>query len=261
MVPAWLTDTVTRDLDRALHYTLLWGLEALELRTVGGAAERVPFVNEAKLRRRLAEHELPVAAIVPGLFEGPASDRAAWMNEVAALEETLAFCARIGCTRVVTSAFSDEGHAPALAAEALRRAGEAAARRGITLAVLNEAGMAHPTAAAVAELLDAVGHPAVQAAWHPAEALRAGEPAETGLAALGTRIALVRCSDRDRPGDAGQPVEVGDGAVGWPAVLRRLHEQGYDGPVSLEVHREPRPRTGLRDATRLIQYLRAARRP
>ena len=64
MLTAWLTDTVTSDLDRALHYTLLWGLEGVELRTVGGAEDRVPFVNEAKLKRRLSEHELPVVAIV-----------------------------------------------------------------------------------------------------------------------------------------------------------------------------------------------------
>ena len=53
MTPIWLTDTVTGDLDRALHYTSLWGLEGVELRTVGGPEDRVPFVNEAKLRRRL----------------------------------------------------------------------------------------------------------------------------------------------------------------------------------------------------------------
>ena len=140
MLPALLTDTVTSDLDRALHYTLLWGLEAVELRTVGGAGDRVPFVNEAKLKRRLAEAEMPVAAVVPGMFEGPAGARAAWLNELAAFDETLHFCDRIGCRRVVVSAFAAEEPSPEAAADALTRAGRAAARHGIEVAVLNEAG-------------------------------------------------------------------------------------------------------------------------
>ncbi|MEM8558873.1 MAG: sugar phosphate isomerase/epimerase, partial [Bacteroidota bacterium] len=70
MTPILLTDTVTTDLDRALHYALLWGHEGLAIRTLGRHGERVPYVNEAKLKRRLDEHELPLVAVEPGLFEG-----------------------------------------------------------------------------------------------------------------------------------------------------------------------------------------------
>lgn len=256
MLPAWLTDTVTSDLDRALHYALLWGVEGLELQTVGSAHDRVPFVNEEKLRRRLEEHELPVVAVVPGLFEGAATDRAGWMNEVVASDETFRFCRRIGCPRVVTSAFAAEASEAAAAADALRRLGERAARHGIDVAVLNEADGAHPTGRALASLLEAVDHPNVHAAWSPAAALQAGEDPAEGLAALAGRVALVRCAD-GRPSDEGwtwQPL--GEGAVDWPMQVRLLREQGFDGPLSLEVHFEPRPKQGLRDATTLIRWTR-----
>src|SRR5690606_13981037 len=119
MPPVWLTDTVTPDLDRALHYTLLWGLEGVVLRAVGIHDDREPHVNEAKLQRRLAEHDVPAVAVDPGLFEGPAGDRGAWMNDLALLPDVLAFCRRIGCGTVLVGALSgDEG----LAVEALRRA-------------------------------------------------------------------------------------------------------------------------------------------
>lgn len=254
MLPAWLTDTVTSDLDRALHYTLLWGLEAVELRTVGRAHDRVPFVNEAKLVRRLAEHELGVAAVVPGLFEGRVVERAAWLNELAALGETLRFCRRVGCSRVVVSAFTEA--TPEAAAEPLRRAGEAAAQAGVTLAVLNEQGAAHATGAALAALLEAVDHAHVQAAWHPAEALAAGEDPARGLAALAGRVALVRCRDgRPQPGGwADAPL--GEGAVGWADQLRRLAADGFEGPLSLELTGEARPRRGLHDATTLVHLVR-----
>ncbi len=260
MLPAWLTDTVTSDLDRALRYTLLWGLEGVELRTVGRASDRVPFVNEEKLRRRLAEHEMPVVAVVPGLFEGPASHRATWLDDVAQLDETLGFCRRLGCPRVVVSAFEADDDAPGdTAADALRRAGTLAARRGLTLAVLNEAGMAHPTGAALARLLATVDHPAVRAAWNPAAAAQAGEDPLRGLEALAGRVELVRCTDGVLRGEAWHPTPLGEGAVGWRDQLRALHADGFAGPVSLEVNLEPPPRHGLRMATTLIAMIRAAK--
>ncbi|GIV62655.1 MAG: AP endonuclease [Rhodothermaceae bacterium] len=259
MIPVWLTDTVTSDLDRALHYTTLWGLEGLEVRTLGGPSERVPFVNERKLRRRLREHDLPVVAIDPGMFEGDAADRRTWLNEVAAFEETLSFCHRIGCRIVVVSAFSQAGD-PDAAVEALRRAGDAAARYGCVVAVLNEWGGAHPTGQALGTLLDAVDHPSVQAAWSPAEAVRAGERAREGLAALAGRLALVRCRDGRGTGADWEPCLPGEGAVQWEEQLADLAAAGYEGPVSLEVDRKPGPRFGLQAATRLIMMIRAVRR-
>lgn len=259
MLPVWLTDTVTSDLDRALHYTLLWGLEGVELRTVGSVADRVPFVNEEKLKRRLREHEVPVAAVVPGLFEGAVTDRAAWLNEIAQFEETLGFCKRIGCMRVVVSAFAEEeAFAADQAADALRQAGARAARHGITLAVLNEDDMAHATGAAVAALLAAVDHPAVQAAWHPAAAVRASEDATAGLDALAGRIALVRCEDGILQDGHWMSTPLGEGTVDWETQMAMLRTQGFEGPISLEINREPAPRHGVRMATQLLAWIRTA---
>ncbi len=257
MITSWLTDTVTPDLDRALHYTLLWGLDSIELRTLGGPEDRVPQVNEAKLKRRLAEHDLPVSAITPGLFEGDASDRAGWLNELVQFEETLRFCRRIRCARVVVSAFQavDEASRPQAVA-ALQKAGELAARHGVVLCVLNEAVMAHATGAALRDLLAQVAHPAVQAAWSPAAALRAGENPLEGLMALVPHVALVRCADGVMEKEGWQPKVLDEGAIGWTEQLALLHRHGFDGPLSLEVDVAPRPKQGIRIATRLIQMLR-----
>ena len=259
MLPIWLTDTVTSDLDRALHYTLLWGLEGVELRTVGSVADRVPFINEEKLKRRLRENEIPVAAVVPGLFEGSVNDRAAWLNEVAQLDETLSFCKRIDCACVVVSAFREEADVLTdHVAEALRKAGEKAAKHNITLALLNEDNMAYTTGTAVANLLAEVDHPAVKAAWNPAVAVRAGEEATTGLEALAGRIALVRCEDGRLQDGEWMSTPLGEGTVGWEKQIAMLHAQGFAGPVSLNITLEPRPRHGLRMASQLIQWIRSA---
>ena len=124
MVPVWLTDTVTSDLNRALHYTQLWGLHGMELRTVGGPDDRIPFVNEKQIRDQLEGTELLLASVVPSMFEGPVSDRAAWMNDLLEFEDTLKLCRRIGCPRVTVSPFAAEpGASVEPMAEALQQAG------------------------------------------------------------------------------------------------------------------------------------------
>lgn len=264
MIPALLTDTVTLNLDRALYLTLLWGLEGVELRTIGGPSDRVPFVNEEKLRRRLQEHELPAVAIVPGMFEGSVRDRRTWMNEIAAFDEVLSFCQRIDCPCVVVSAFAAEQVEVPVeeAARALRMAGDKAADYGVRVAVLNEPEGAFPTGQALATLLQAVDHPAVGAAWNPGTALQAGENPAEGLQALTGRIWLVRCSDWRIDPDRGvwEPAPFGEGAVHWHTQLQMLRTMGFAGPLSLEVHAEPRAKRGLHDATRLLQLLRQLRK-
>lgn len=250
MLPVWLTDTVTPDLSRAVHYTLLWGLEGVALRTVGGAGDRVPFVNEAALRRRLDDAELPVAMVDPGLLEGSLHARAAWMNDTAALDDTLAFARRLGCPLVATGALAanPDGYDAAAAAEALRPAADAAARAGVRLAVRNEAGTAVATAAALSAVLDALGHPAAAADWRPADALADGEAPEEGLAALGAaRIAAVTIRDTALA------------ARDWAPVLAPLAAARWTGPLVLHIDGRPPGPAGLSAATALIGAARRAR--
>lgn len=255
MLPIWLTDTVTSDIERAVNYTLLWGLEGVELRTIGGVSNRVPFVNEQKLKRRLAEYELPVVAVVPGMFEGTAADRITWMNEVASLDETLRFCHRMHCRLVVISGFAADDYDRGVAVDALRRAGKTAAKRGITLAILNERSMAHATGAALADTLKAVEHPNVQAAWNPAAAVQGGEDPNEGIAALAGHIAMVRCRNGMLDGTKWKDTLLEEGLIDWPAQMKTLKAQGFTGPVSLEVHVAPKVKRGVRLAGEMIRCL------
>ncbi len=241
MLPVWLTDTFTPNLDRALHYTLQWGLEGVVLRTVGGHGDRVPHVNEARLKRRLAELGVPVVAVDPGLFEGRSDDRGVGMNDLALLGEAAAFAGRIGCPRVLVGALPGPVEA---AAEVLRRAGEVAARRGCVLAVRNEA-EGRATGRALSELLAAVEHPAVRACWSPADARDAGEPVADGLEALAPRAELVLLRD--------------DAAEAWAEALRGLHAARFAGPLCLDLRAAGTATDGLRAATALLHAVRNAR--
>lgn len=255
----WLTDTVTPNLDRALHYTLLWGLDAVELRTLGSGQDRVPFVNEEKLRRRLLDHDLGVSAVVPGLFEGPLSDRVTWLNDVAAFPEVAQFCTRIRCRTVLVSAFAEEA-APvpwSERADPLRRLGDVAATHNLTCAVLNEPDMAVRTGADLAALLAEVDHPNVHAAWQPATSVAAGEADVAAVVdMLCPSLTYVRCADADAEG---QLVPFGEGVVDWDTIFAQLHHGAYTGPLSLLVEGTPVSTWGVRAATRLIKLDRAQR--
>ncbi len=151
MVPVWLTDTVTSDLNRALHYTQLWGLHGMELRTVGGPDDRIPFVNEKQIREQLEGTDLLLSSVVPSMFEGPVSDQAAWMNDLLQFEDTLELCRRVGCPRVTISPFAAEpGASLEPMAEALQQAGEKAAEYDFLVAVRNGPETACPTGQALA---------------------------------------------------------------------------------------------------------------
>lgn len=263
MLPAWLPDSVTADLDRAVHYTLLWGLEGLVLRTVGGVGDRVPFVNEARLKRRLAEAELPVVAVDPGLFEAPASERRAWLNDLAAFPETAGFCRRVGCPLVLVGALAEEGVPPEAAAAVLRQAGDEAARAGLRLAVWNDAATACASGERLAALLSAVAHPAVGAAWSPADALLADADPAAGLEAIRqAAVPVLTVGVRDLEADsegAWRDVAPGEGVVGWAAHLAALGASGFGGPLVLDVRRKPAGAFGLQAATALIRLAREAR--
>ena len=259
MIPVWLTDTVTSDLGRALHYTQLWGLQGMELRTVGGPEDRVPDVNEPQIRQQLEASEFLLSSVVPSIFGGPVHDRMMWLNDLARLPELLRFCKRMRCPRFVTDPFAatpnDDDTALDTAADALRRAGVQAAEYDVLIGVKNDPTSLCPTGRDLAVLLALVDHPNVRAAWDPVAALRAGEDPAAGLDALSGRVTLVRCSDGRTERGKWHDTIVGEGDVDWPTQIEMLYEDGFRGPVSMEVYAEPRPKAGLRSATALIRML------
>lgn len=245
MIPAWLPDTVTTDLDRVVSRALLWGIEALELRMIGGATRRVPHVNEPPLKRRLEESELAVASISPGLFEGFATDRASALDDLARLDDSLRFCTRFRCPVVILSTFQASGSLPQHTLDLLRRAGDRAARAGITLALVNEIGMTACDPSTLAETLESVSHPAVAAALDLA--VPGAFTAAEAVTLLAQRLRLVRLGSPDPQAETPAP----------EPVVAALAGAGYTGPLSMVLPVAATGKDGLQRANRLVAALRA----
>ena len=86
-----------------------------------------------------------------------------------------------------------------------------------------------------------------------------GEDPEAGLAALNGRVEVVVVRDGLMKGAEWEPRPLGEGAVGWERLLRRLHERAFSGALCLDL-RGRTPKEGLKDATALVYLLRGARR-
>lgn len=267
MTFSWLPDLISRDLDRMLHYTLLWGFDAVDLRLVGNA--RVPHVNEEKLLRRLRETEVSVAAVSPGLFEGPAEEKVGWLNEIAVLPETIRFCEHIGCSTILVSGFrqTDAPGAYESAVDAFKRSAALAARRRMTLVVCNESDGLFPTLASLSALLNDVGSEALRISWSPAEEWLAtgsvgqveGEVPQHVLHDVLHYVMHLRIGQLSGTLDSHAASALESGVIDWPAILSDLRKHGFDGVLSMETRAEPLKKQAMRDATLLHQLWRTAK--
>ena len=107
--------------------------------------------------------------------------------------------------------------------------------RDLGVEVLVETHDSHPTAAAVARLLEPL--PRVGAVWDVLHTWRAGEAPTEAVAALGPRLRLVQVKDAAGPATADPLTLPGEGALPVADVLGALAGAGYAGWLSLEWER------------------------
>ena len=80
------------------------------------------------------------------------------------------------------------------------------------------------------------------------------------LEALAPFVALVRVRDGEGQSDGWQESVIGEGHIDWAQLLTRLNAAGFDGPVSLDVRREPKAKSGVRSSAHVVAAIRAAKR-
>jgi sugar phosphate isomerase/epimerase len=123
-------------------------------------------------------------------------------------------------------------------ASALRALADEAGSRGLVVGIENEHACNIATGAETARLLAAVGTPALQVIWDPANALVAGETAyPDGYETLPlSRIVHVHAKDCDVRDHVPVFGPLGEMAVNWKGQLRALVRDGYRRTISLETH-------------------------
>lgn len=143
------------------------------------------------------------------------------------------------------------------AKEGLVELAPVAEAHGVRLGIENVWNRMLTTPTEVADLIDEVGSPAVGAYVDVANCLPFGY-AEDWLRTLGSRVVGIHFKDfRRAVGTAEGFVDLLEGDVNWPEVMKAIAEIGYDGPVAAEMipHYRHYPRVRAQNASRAMDAI------
>ncbi|WP_460452520.1 sugar phosphate isomerase/epimerase family protein [Alsobacter sp. SYSU BS001988] len=260
-----------RDPEGALALAQDLELDGVELICQSGYRCGIPPDATLADARRLAREARAVGtrilALTPYAKGVNAVDPDARRRAVTELEHVISLAAEFGCEVVrifagAEVARDDMDAALVRATEPCRRLGDVAQRAGLTLCLENHMDTMALSASLTMRFLTAVDHQAYGILYDQANLDLMEAEAFPEAYELQRDIRHVHVKDFKRDKDGARiAVPVGEGIVPWPAIIQRLHGDGYNGCLSLEYERRwfpdqlPPAETGVarsRDALRAI---------
>lgn len=240
-----VTDEVARDLERALTLSRSWGLSRFELRE--GGDERFPFFTDREMRLvdEAVQDGAQITAVSPGILKGPVRDEERLERELSeVLPRAIEGARRFDCPRLIVFGLArPENGRPGdrtRVMEVFETVAEQAADAGLTVAIENEPGYWIDRPGPSANLLDAIGHPALTINWDPANQHWGGDrPDRAGFEALRPHLENLHVKDftPDDPDVPWRPV--GAGITPWADILTWVVQDTDLAHVTLETHCEP----------------------
>jgi L-ribulose-5-phosphate 3-epimerase len=233
-----ITDEIAAGLGPALDVCEELGIGAVELRTIDG----VQIVDQAPealhgMRQELDARGFTVCSIASPFLKCHRADDPLVQEQV--LERALQAASVLSAPLVRAFAYWREADPSAALPDigrALNRAAARASDAGVTLALENEHECNVATSAEARAALDAADSPHLRLIWDPGNAAMLDPVSFSRLGGLETiddRVAHVHVKDVTA---SGSWARIGDGIVGFAALLRYLAGVGYDGYLSFETH-------------------------
>lgn len=220
------------DLETAFKHIAMAGYDGVELSAIDGMSEHLVLDRWKELKgeiRRLAEvYNLELLAM-----EQPSQDPAR-------MELAFQAGAEIGIPVINCGPGGKTGDEASLqqSIDSLGRLAERAAHYGVTLCAKAHVGAAIWDTPTTLKLMEAVTSPAFGIDMDPSHIHRAGENPVEALRAVISRVRHVHIRDcKGRQQNPGKPEMQanGRGDIDLLGYIRVLHENGYTGPVDLEV--------------------------
>ena len=220
------------DLETAFKYTAACGYDGIEISAIDGMSEHlvperwkefVPAIRELS-----AKYSLPILAI-----EQPSQD-------AAKMEATFQAAVEMGCPIINCGPGGKKDDETTLqqSIESLGKLAEMAARYGVTLCVKAHVGAAIYNTPTTLRALKAISTKSFGLDMDPSHIHRADEDPVAALSAVVDRIKHVHIRDcKGRQQNPGTPEMQanGRGDINLLGYIRVLHENGYVGPVDLEI--------------------------
>lgn len=245
---AIVTDEISGDPITAVELGLEWGVRRFELRSVSSG--RLPFVSDADLRKldslaRRGDIELTVMS--PGFFKAPLDSDVTRRQLEEGLPRAIELAHRLGVPKIDFFAGRKESGIPRAdarrkAADLLRRCAEALADADLGMLLENEHICWADTGTNAKAILDLTDHPNMALNWDPCNVVWAGgSPFPREYALVKPHIGHLHIKDTAR-GRSGRfhGAHIGEGEVGWGAILRAFVQSGWDRLYTVETHFEPK---------------------
>jgi L-ribulose-5-phosphate 3-epimerase len=241
---AVISDEISQELDLAAAMAQRFGLDQLELRTAWDV--RIDDMTPEHLRRVrdiAAHYGLGVVGLATPFLKCDIGNTDDYQEHLKILRRSVAAAHALGARIIRTFTFWKHGDlAPNFGAivRAYDEPARIAAGEGVTLGVENEPACFVGTGHEAAELVEAIGSPAVKIVWDPGNAAwtQRERAVPDGYERVKPHIAHVHLKDVVLRGASGQPeaTVLGRGDVDIPGQLTALVRDGYTGCASLETH-------------------------
>lgn len=220
------------DMETAFKYLTMAGYDGIELSAIDGMSEHLVLSRWRELvpeiKRLSQEYGLELLAM-----EQPSQDPAK-------MEQAFQAAAELGLPIVNCGPGGKSGDEATLqqSIDSLGRLADMAQRYGVTLCVKAHVGNSVYNTPTTLRLMEAITSPAFGIDMDPSHIYRAGENPVEAIAAVVSRVKHVHIRDcKGRQQGPGKPEDQanGRGDIDLVGYIRVLHENGYTGPVNLEV--------------------------
>ena len=248
------------------------GLDGAEIVVQDGYKSGLPTDCPEELLKQVKEcaeqNEIEIIALTPYNSRFNALDEATRQAEIEGIKKVIDYCEYFGAKviRIYGGNIApgeendrwDEKHAMLVAS--MRELGDAAAKKGVTLVIENHFNTMTMSARQTADTIREIDHPNVKILYDQAnltftgcenwqEAIQiqkglVGHMHVKDLVFKGQNRAFVGNDDVSHPDEDSRNVItriVGEGIIEWPAILRQMKADGYDGWLSLEYERRWHP--------------------
>jgi sugar phosphate isomerase/epimerase len=220
------------DMETAFTHLAMAGYDGIELSAIDGMSEHLTLDRwrevAPEIKRLTQETGLQLLAM-----EQPSQDRAK-------MEAAFQAAAEIGIPIINCGpgGKSEDEATLQQSIESLGSLSDLAAKYGVTLCVKAHVGASIYNTPTTLRAMEAISSPAFGIDMDPSHIWRAGENPVEAIAAVVSRVKHVHIRDcKGRQQGPGKPEDQanGRGDIDLVSYLRVLHENGYTGPVDLEI--------------------------
>lgn len=220
------------DMETAFKYLAMAGYDGIELSAIDGMSSHLVLDNWRALvpaiKRLSQTYSLALLAI-----EQP-------MRDAGKMEQALQAAAELGVPIVNCGPGGKSGDAESLqqSIDDLGSLSRMAEKYGVTLCVKAHVGQSVYNTPTTLQVMSAITSPAFGIDMDPSHIYRAGENPVEAIAAVISRVKHVHIRDcKGRQQGPGKPEDQanGRGDIDLVGYIRVLHENGYTGPLDLEI--------------------------